>query len=121
MPPSSTSTRSISLTQGNTKLGSPWGSSPSTFTPCWSSPSRLTASVASTTAMRMPGRRLNGLSSRISARLPPPTTKLGQWPWPASKAWIRFQVSRSGPWLSTDRPNSLGNWLISTVRAMPFM
>ncbi|MNE33597.1 hypothetical protein D3C80_1272790 [compost metagenome] len=121
MPPSSTSTRSISLTQGKAKLGSPCGNLPSTFTPCWSSPSRLTASVASTTAMRMPGRRLNGLSSRISAKLAPPTMKLGQCPWPASKAWIRFQISRSGPWLSTDRPNSFGSWLINTVRAMPFM
>ena len=29
--------------------------------------------------------------------------------------------SRSGPWLSIEKPNSLGSWLTKTVKAMPFI
>ncbi|MNH17024.1 hypothetical protein D3C79_766770 [compost metagenome] len=61
------------------------------------------------------------MSSRINARLAPPTAKLGQCPWPAIKVCANCHRSRRGPWLSMERPNSLGNWLISTVSAMPFM
>jgi hypothetical protein len=31
------------------------------------------------------------------------------------------QDRSSSPWLSIEKPNSAGNWLISTVSAMPFM
>ena len=80
-----------------------------------------TATVAATTAIRMPGMRLKRLSGRITASVPAPTTNAVQLaPPPTTEVAIR-QRSRSGPALSIETPNSLGSWLISTVSAMPFM
>ncbi|MCY1180451.1 hypothetical protein D9M73_208950 [compost metagenome] len=81
----------------------------------------LTASVAMTTAIRMPGTRSKRFRARISARLPAPTAKLYQLVCPARMALPSVTISRSGPASSIGMANSLGNWLTSTVRAMPFM
>ncbi|MNC55258.1 hypothetical protein D3C75_1047790 [compost metagenome] len=80
-----------------------------------------TTRVAATTAMRMPGTRSKRASSRMSASVPMPMAKAIQLACPASRAWLRARMSRSGPLLSMEMPNSLGVWLISTVKAMPFM
>ena len=40
---------------------------------------------------------------------------------PSSTAVAMAHTLCSGPSLSIENPNSLGNWLISTVSAMPFM
>ncbi|MCY1372358.1 hypothetical protein D9M69_595590 [compost metagenome] len=60
------------------------------------------------------------MSSRIAASVPPPTAKVVQLAWPASRASARLRISCNGPSLLTEISNSLGNWLISTVSAMPF-
>ncbi|MNT41388.1 hypothetical protein D3C72_1777470 [compost metagenome] len=121
MPPSRIATRSAPLTQGTTKPGSPCGVLPSTFTPFWSRSNMLTASVATITAIRMPGTRSKRFNNRISTRLPAPTAKLYQLVSPARIALPRLTMSRSGPASSSEMANSFGNWLTSTVSAIPFI
>jgi hypothetical protein len=77
--------------------------------------------VAPITAIRTPGRRLLRLSSRISARVAPPTSSAMALVLPASSACANSQSLRSGSSPATEKPKSFGNWLISTVSAMPFM
>ncbi len=77
--------------------------------------------VAPTTAIRMPGTRRWRLSRRITARVPAPTASAAALVLPASTAWANSQIRVSGPSPPEEKPNSLGNWLIITVIAMPFM
>ena len=121
-PPITTWPRSARSIHGSANDGRPCGSGPSTFTPALSSrPSTPTATVAPTTAIRRPGIRFQGLSSRIAASVPAPTANAVQLAWPPRIDWAICTRSRSGPTLSIEKPNSLGSWLISTVSAMPFM
>ena len=80
-----------------------------------------TTSVAPTTAINTPGRRLLRLSSRITASVPAPSVNADQFVLPASTPLMSCRISCSGPSASTEKPNSAGNWLTSTVSAMPFM
>ena len=86
-PPITTWPRSARPIHGSANDGRPCGSGPSTFTPALASrPSTPTAIVAPTTAIRMPGIRLKGLSSRITASVPAPTANAVQLAWPPSTA-----------------------------------
>ena len=79
-PPITTSPRSARLIHGSANDGRPCGSGPSTFTPALSSrPNAPTATVAPTTAIRMPGIRSKRLSSRIAASVPAPTANAVQF------------------------------------------
>ncbi|MCY1364240.1 hypothetical protein D9M69_510360 [compost metagenome] len=120
-PPRITEPRSTGVIQGTTNDGRPWGSEPRTLTPAPPPrSSRPTARVAATTAIRMPGRRGKRLSRRIATSVPPPTAKVVQLASPAFRAATRLRISRNGPSLLTEISNNLGNWLISTVSAIPF-
>jgi hypothetical protein len=80
-----------------------------------------TTRVAAITAIRMPGRRLLPLSSRITARVPAPTPNAAQLALPSSSEVAIDHRSLTGPAFSIEKPNSLGSWLINTASAMPFM
>ncbi|MNO87869.1 hypothetical protein D3C76_793020 [compost metagenome] len=69
----------------------------------------------------MPGIRGLRLSSRITASVAAPTEKVVQLVLPSISAVRVAQTLRSGPSASIEKPKSLGNWLINTVRAIPFM
>jgi hypothetical protein len=73
------------------------------------------------TAIRMPGKRLLLLRSRIAAKVVAPTTNAIQLTLPSSTAPPIAHRLRNGPSASIEKPNSLGSWLINTVKAMPFM
>ncbi|MNE57484.1 hypothetical protein D3C80_1524510 [compost metagenome] len=83
--------------------------------------STSTAIVAPATAIRMPGMRLWPLSSRITTRVPAPTMNAVQLVLPSISALAMAHRFRSGPSASMEKPKNFGNWLISTVRAIPFM
>ena len=40
---------------------------------------------------------------------------------PSATPWTNARASGISPSASTENPNSLGSWLTSTVRAIPFM
>ncbi|MCY1431636.1 hypothetical protein D9M71_476100 [compost metagenome] len=121
-PPITTGTMSAVVIQGMANPGKPWGSEPRTDTPARVARSRTpTATVAPTTAIRMPGSRGHLLSSRITARVSPPTVKAAQLTFPSISAEAMAPMFLNGPSDSMEKPNSLGNWLINTVSAMPFM
>ena len=121
-PPITTAPMSARPIQGTANDGNPWGSGPSTFTPALRPRSSMpTATVAATTAIRMPGMRLKRLSGRITASVPAPTTNAVQLASPPQHRAGDPPESRSGPPVSIETPNSFGSWLISTVSAMPFM
>ncbi|MCY1369962.1 hypothetical protein D9M69_570300 [compost metagenome] len=108
-PPSSTVGRSPTSIRGRAKLGKPCGREPTTFTPWLASrPNAPTSRVAASTAMRMPGTRSKRLSRRMMARVPAPRAKADQFALPSYSAWNRPRVSRSGPALSIEMPNSFG-------------
>ncbi|MNS97964.1 hypothetical protein D3C72_1323140 [compost metagenome] len=57
----------------------------------------------------------------MTARVPAPTMSVVAWVLPSiTDAAMAFRVA-SGASPSTEKPSSLGSWLISTVNAMPFM
>ena len=120
-PPIRTGTISAGVIQGMAKAGRPCGSEPRTDTPRSSRPSVATRTVAPITAISTPGKRLLRLSSRMSARVPPPTSSVVGLVLPASRPWKNAQSLCSGSSALTEKPKSLGSWLISTVKAMPFM
>ena len=102
--------------------GRPSGSEPSTATPALAERSNtLTTRVAPITAINTPGSRLLPLSSRIVASVATPRRNAVQFVRPVHTASPIAQRLRNGPSASTEKPNSLGSWLISTVSAMPFM
>ncbi|MCY1245492.1 hypothetical protein D9M72_586470 [compost metagenome] len=107
---------------GMANAGRPCGRAPRTDTPaCVPRSSTPTTTVAPTTAIRMPGKRLLPLSSRMTARVPAPTMNVVQWVLPSITAVAMALRFPNGPSLSIEKPNSLGSWLINTVSAMPFM
>jgi hypothetical protein len=113
---------SAAVIHGIAKPGRPWGSGPSTDTSARAPKSSApTIAVAPTTAISTPGRRLLFFSSRITANVPAPIANAVQFVFPPRIASAISQRSRKGPCPSIEKPNSLGNWLISTVSAMPFM
>jgi hypothetical protein len=65
--------------------------------------------------------RCQGLSRNITVSVAAPMAKAVQLAAPSSSASPICHRSSSGPSLSIEIPNSFGNWLISTVNAMPFM
>ena len=69
----------------------------------------------------MPGTRLLFLSSRITANVPAPIANAVQFVFPSRIASAMAHRFRNGPSPSIEKPKSLGNWLISTVSAIPFM
>ena len=81
----------------------------------------LTITVAPITAISTPGSSLLPFSSRMIASTPTPIPREVQLILPAQIAVPISSRLRNGPSASTEKPNSLGSWLISTVRAMPFM
>ena len=84
-PPITTWPRSARPIQGSANDGRPCGSGPSTFTPALSPrPSAPTTIVAATTAIRRPGMRFQGLSSRISTSVPAPMANAVQLACPPS-------------------------------------
>ncbi|MCY1379622.1 hypothetical protein D9M69_673610 [compost metagenome] len=69
----------------------------------------------------MPGTRLWFFSIRITTRVAAPIRNVVQLALPPSTPEPMAHRLRNGPSLSMEKPNNLGNWLISTVKAMPFM
>ena len=121
-PPINAGTMSARVIQGMAKPGKPCESEPRTDTPARVARSRTpTATVAPTTAIRMPGSRGHRLCSRITASVSPPTMKVVQLICPSISAEAMAPMFLNGPSDSMEKPNSLGNWLINTVSAMPFM
>ena len=121
-PPTSTGRMSVELIQGMAKAGRPFGRGPSTETPARVARSSVaTAIVATMTAIKTAGRRLLFLRRRIIAKVEEPTAKAVQFAFPLAMPSPIAQRSRNGPAPSIDKPNSLGNWLINTVSAMPFI
>ncbi|MNR50844.1 hypothetical protein D3C85_1704250 [compost metagenome] len=51
----------------------------------------------------------------------PPTVKVVQLIFPSITPEAMAHMFLNGPSDSIEKPNSLGNWLINTVSAMPFM
>ena len=80
-----------------------------------------TMTVVATTAISAPGNRLLRLSSRITASVALPSISAVQFVLPASTACMKPQALFKRPSASTENPKSAGNWLTSTVSAMPFM
>ena len=80
-----------------------------------------TTRVAPITAIRTPGRRLLPFSSRMVASVAAPSRNATQFVLPFHTASAMAHRLRNGPSASTEKPSSLGSWLISTVSAMPFM
>ncbi|MNP51253.1 hypothetical protein D3C76_1455580 [compost metagenome] len=121
-PPISTGTISALVIQGMANAGRPCGSVPSTLTPARAARSSTpTATVAPTTAIRIPGMRLCPLSSRITARVAAPTMNAVQLVLPSISAVAMAHRFLSGPSVSIEKPKNFGSWLINTVSAMPFM
>ena len=69
----------------------------------------------------MPGIFLLPLSRRIRTSAAAPIDKAAQLVLPSAIASPMAQTLRTGPSASMVKPRSLGNWLIITVSAMPFM
>jgi hypothetical protein len=80
-----------------------------------------TTSIAPTTASSVPGTRGNRFRTRIVASVPSPIAVAVGFTRPSTIAAPMRAMSRSGPASSIEKPSSLGTWLISTVKAMPFM
>ncbi|MNS38885.1 hypothetical protein D3C72_711500 [compost metagenome] len=69
----------------------------------------------------MPGTRSKRFNSRIIAKVAAPTAKAYQLVLPSITACASSHSSCNGPRPSIGMANILGNWLTSTVNAMPFM
>ena len=57
----------------------------------------------------------------MTASVPAPTRNATQFVLPSTIDPAMAHESLSTPRLSIEKPNSLGNWLINTVSAIPFM
>ena len=120
-PPISTGPRSATPIQGTLKAGKPSGKDPSTATPFADRSKMLTITVAPITAISTPGSSLLPFSSRMTTSTPTPMASEVQLILPSQIAVPISSRLRNGPSPSMEKPSSLGSWLISTVRAMPFM
>ena len=109
------------LDPGDAEAGKPSGKGPSTATPFADKSKMLTTTVAPTTAISTPGSSLLPFSSRMTASTPTPIPREVQLILPTQIDVPISSRARNGPSASTEKPSSLGNWLISTTRAMPFM
>lgn len=107
---------------GKSKAGRPWGRAPTTGTPARvDRSSTVTARVAPATAISTPGRRGLRRSTSITASAPTPSASAAVFVRPASTPCTKARAPPTTPSPSTEKPNSGGSWLTSTVRAMPFM
>ncbi|MOA55584.1 hypothetical protein D3C78_1794020 [compost metagenome] len=101
---------SARLIQGMANAGNPCGSVPRTDTPApVARSSTSTATVAPTTAIRMPGIRLLPLSSRITASVAAPTMKVVQLVWPSITPEAMAHRFLIGPSDSIEKPKIFGN------------
>jgi len=121
-PPINTGTMSAAWSIGNDRPGSPCGKVPSTGTPARVDKSSApTTMPAPTTANKTPGTRWRLLSSKITASDPTPSASATPLVRPASRPSLKLTLACNKPSPPAVKPNSAGNWLTNTVKAMPFM
>ncbi len=102
--------------------GNPRGRRPSTDTPARAARSKAaTMTVATTTAIKIPGTRGWRLRNSMRASVAAPIMSAVTFVLPASTFAMIPHAWRSGPFALTEKPRSFGTWLSSTVSAMPFM
>ena len=112
--------RDSSGTDGNVRLGNPWGSGPTTSTPLAARSRTPVTTVAPRTATSTAGTFLVTRGSRSrTARVARPIASavVLVWSSPSRNALI----SSKNPSASVENPNSFGSWPTMMVTARPFM
>jgi hypothetical protein len=107
-------------TAGKLGRGKPWGSTPITETPRAARSSTTEMTIATTTAMRMPGVRGDSrLRPRMMARLSRPMPSAQGFVRPSRRPWTNAWPSAARPSASVENPNSFGSWPMKMTTARP--
>src|SRR4029453_10561360 len=109
MPPMRIDTQSSTWTKGGVGEGNPRGRGPSTDTPARVARSKVaTATVAATTAIRIPGRRGLPFSNSIRTSVLAPIASAAMFVFPLRTLSTIPHTWRNGPFAVTEKPKSFG-------------